>query len=98
MTVPHGGAYGADSQLIQFYQHPARSADSQPVIMTQGGFAAACLMDSSTKPVHREPVAKLPNRGIFWNFEVMVSGWCLRVEEAIVIGICIRPEHRNIPR
>ncbi len=48
--------------------------------------------------VKDEPVAKLSNRGIFWNFEVTVSGWCLWVEEAILIGICIRPEHRNIPR
>ena len=50
----------------------------------------------SIKGYYVEPLSKFPNRGIFWNFEVTVSGWCLRVEEAILIRI--RPEHRNIPR
>ncbi len=56
------------------------------------------LTEFAQKMMSVEPVAKLSNRGIFWNFEVTVSGWCLWVEEAILIGICIRPEHRNIPR
>ena len=43
-----------------------------------------------------EPLSKLPNREIFWDFEVTVSGWCLRVEEAMLIGIRICSEHRNI--
>lgn len=32
---PRGGACGADSQLTQFNQHTARSADSQLVVMIQ---------------------------------------------------------------